>query len=52
MKLEKRLWTEGFMGLIAALAMLLSIQSVSSACFFAFAQPKVPAGLDKYKNIK
>ena len=48
MKLVKRISMNNLMGMFAALALMLSVTSASNACFFAFAQPKVPQGLDKF----
>ncbi len=50
MKLVKRFSIEGFMSMIATLALLLGISSMSQACFLTFNQPKVPQGLDKFKK--
>ena len=50
MKLVKRFSIDGFMSIVAAAALLLGITSTSNACFFAFNQPKVPQGLDKFKK--
>lgn len=52
MKLVKRFSIEGFMSMVAAAALLLGITSVSNACFFAFAQPKVPQRIEKFRNKK
>lgn len=50
MKLVKNLSVEVFMKLFAALALLIGISSMSQACFLAFNQPKVPQGMDKFRN--
>ena len=49
-KIAKRFSIEGVMGLIASLALLIGISSMSQACFLAFNQPKVPQGLDKFRS--
>lgn len=50
MRLVKRFSIKGLMSMVAAAALLLGITSASNACFFAFAQPKVPQGLEKFRN--
>lgn len=35
---------------LAALALLISVGTVTQACFWWFHQPKVPEGLSKYAN--
>lgn len=41
---------EGFMEVIASLALLIGISSMSQACFLTFNQPKVPQGMDKFRS--
>lgn len=50
MKLVKRFSIEGFMSMVAALALLIGVSSMSQACFLAFNQPKVPKELKKFKK--
>ncbi|MBP1547019.1 MAG: cyclic lactone autoinducer peptide [Oscillospiraceae bacterium] len=52
MKLTKQISMDKLMGVFAGLALILSVTSVSNACFFAFAQPKVPDGLNKFIKNK
>lgn len=48
----KKIWN--FMikhsGALAALALIISISSVDSACFIAYHQPKMPKSLDAYRR--
>ena len=48
--LAKRFSIEGFMGVIASMALLIGISSMSQACFLTFNQPKVPQSMDKFRN--
>ena len=41
---------EGFMEVIASLALLIGISSMSQACFLTFNQPKVPQRMDKFRS--
>ena len=44
--------SEWIIGVIASLALLIGISSMSQACFLTFNQPKIPQGLDKFRNNK
>ena len=46
----KRISIEGLMGVIASLAFLIGISSMSQACFLTFNQHKVPQGMEKYRK--
>ena len=35
---------------VSALALVVGVASANSACLFWFHQPKVPQGMDKFKN--
>ena len=37
-------------GAFAALAMVIGISTMNSACFIMYHQPKVPAAMDSYKK--
>ncbi len=37
-------------GVLAALALFVSVSSVDSACYLAFHQPKMPEELDVYRR--
>ena len=50
--LAKRISIEGFMEIIASLALLIGISSMSQACFLTINQPKVPQGMEKYTKEK
>lgn len=50
--LAKRISIECFMEIIASLALLIGISSMSQACFLTFNQPKVPQGMEKYTKEK
>ena len=52
MKMVKNLSFEKLMAAIASLALMIGVISVSNACFFAFAQPKVPQEIKKFTANK
>lgn len=37
-------------GMLAAIALIISISSMDSACFMSYHQPKVPKALDAYRR--
>lgn len=51
-KLAKCFSIESFMGVLASLALIIGISSMSQACFLAFNQPKVPQGMEKFRKDK
>ena len=52
MKLAKRFSIESLMGMMASLALLIGVTSMSQACFLAFNQPKVPKEMYKFVEKK
>lgn len=51
-KFAKSFSIEWFMGVIASLALLIGISSMSQACFLTFNQPMIPQGMEKFRKDK